>query len=334
MAKVTLKDVAREAGVSAMSVSKALNNKPGISDECRAHILEIANRMNYAPNLIAKSLRMDETKTIGVVLSDSSEMVMSKILRGIQDGATAKGYSVIVANTDHKPDRERQAIITLVSKQIDGLILVAPSLCSDQDVRYLQQFGVPFVLLMRKNDNLNVDTVINDNYLGGYETVRHLIQEGCRRFQILALEQLQSSVEREKGYFQAFRDFKIPETAFSIRYVKPFIPAGYDAAEQLIQAGTRFDALVCGCDTVAVGAMEALIERKVRIPEDIKLIGYDGIELGKYLRVPLSTMAQPLYEIGSNGIEILIDRIHYPDMAVRKVVLKSELIVRDSTRAR
>ena len=132
MPKPTLKDIAQAAGVSAMTVSKALNGKPGVSEERRKEIRDIAERMNYAPNLIAKSLRVDETKTIGVVLSDTSEMVLSKVLRGIQDGATNHGYSVIIANTDHQPERELQAIRTLLSKQIDGLILVAPTLCTDE----------------------------------------------------------------------------------------------------------------------------------------------------------------------------------------------------------
>ena len=202
MPKPTLKDIAQAAGVSAMTVSKALNGKPGVSEERRKEIRDIAERMNYTPNLIAKSLRVDETKTIGVVLSDTSEMVLSKVLRGIQDGATNHGYSVIIANTDHQPERELQAIRTLLSKQIDGLILVAPTLYTDEHIAFLKNFGIPFIFLMRKNDHSEIDTVINDNYLGGYQSIAHLVSEGCRSFQILSLSNSQSRQEREKGYWQ------------------------------------------------------------------------------------------------------------------------------------
>lgn len=333
MPKPTLKDIAQAAGVSAMTVSKALNGKPGVSEDRRKEICDIAERMNYAPNLIAKSLRVDETKTIGVVLSDTSEMVISKVLRGIQDGATNHGYSIIIANTDHQPERELQSIRTLLSKQIDGLILVAPTLYTNEHIAFLKSFGIPFIFLMRKNDHSEIDTVINDNYLGGYQSIAHLVSEGCRSFQILSLSNSQSSQEREKGYRQAFSDFKIPASPNQFHAVTPFVEAGYNAAKQLLAQGVRFDALVCGCDTVAIGAMDALLEAGVKIPSSVRLIGYDGIDLARYLRIPLSTMAQPLYAIGLNGIEILLDRIHFPQMPVRKLVLKSELVVRQSTHA-
>jgi len=331
MKRPTLKDIAQEAGVSAMTVSKALNQKGGISEATRAQILAIAERMNYSPNLIAKSLRIDETRTLGVVLSDSSEMVTSKVLRGIQDGASERGYSVIVSNTDNNTSQERAAALTLQSKQIDGLILVAPTRCSSEDLVWLQGLHIPFILLMRKNDEINVDTVINDNYLGGYQTVEHLAREGCRKLQFILLENSQSSDERKKGYEQAMRDYRIAPDACRFARAKPFIDSGYEAARGLLPDLRRFDALVCGCDTVAIGAMEALGQAGVRIPEDLRLIGYDGIEIDQYLRVPLSTIAQPLYRIGYEGTGILLDRIRYPDTAIRKVVLKSELIVRRSS---
>lgn len=333
MPKPTLKNIAQAAGVSAMTVSKALNGKPGVSEKRRKEIRDIAERMNYAPNLIAKSLRVDETKTIGVVLSDTSEMVLSKVLRGIQDGATSHGYSIIIANTDHQPERELHSIRTLMSKQIDGLILVAPTLYINEHIAFLKNFGIPFIFLMRKNDQSEIDTVINDNYLGGYQSIAHLVSEGCHSFQILSLSNSQSSQEREMGYRQAFSDFKISISPEQFHAVTPFVEAGYDAAKQLLAQCSRFDALVCGCDTVAIGAMDALLEAGVKIPSSVRLIGYDGIDLARYLRIPLTTMAQPLYAIGLNGIEILLDRIHFPKMPVRKLVLKSELVVRQSTHA-
>lgn len=331
MRKATLKDIATATGVSAMTVSKALNNKGGVSPATRQRILEVAKELHYSQNLVAKSLRVDETKTLGVVLSDSSEMVTSRILRGIQDVSSANGFSVITVNTDHKPDAEHTAIQTLISKRIDGLLLVAPTLNSDEDMEWLRNLGVPFTMLMRQNPEAMVDTVINDNYLGGYQSVEHLVQQGCQTFFFLMIENSISSQERLRGYKQALNDFRIDEKKCKFVSAAPSPEAGFNAIIQSLEHIRDYDAVVCGCDIMAMGAMEALLDAGIQIPKDICLIGYDGIEPCRYLRVPLTTVAQPLYQIGAQGTDVLLDRIKYPDTAVRKMVLKSELIVRQST---
>lgn len=331
MKKATLKDIAREANVSAMTVSKAINNKPGVSEQTRKQILEIAEKLHYSQNLIAQSLRINKTQTIGAVLSDSDDLVISKVLKGIQDCAESRGYSVIIANTDRQSKRERKAIATMCSKQIDGLLLVAPTLCSNEDIERLRCYDIPFAFLLRKNNMQSIDYVINDNFLGGYQTVMHMLNEGCRKFQFIALLRSQYLADRERGYLQALRDYGIPKEDYRVIYAPPELEAGYQATQEILKENWKFDALVCGCDMIAVGAMDALLQSGVRIPEDVRVIGYDGIDLGRYLRVPLSTMAQPLYDIGYSGTEILLDRIDSPDMAARRLVLTSELIVRDST---
>lgn len=331
MKKATLKDIAREANVSAMTVSKAINNKPGVSEQTRKQIMEIAERLHYSQNLIAQSLRTSKTQTIGVVLSDSDDLVISKVLKGIQDCAESKGYSVIIANTDRQSKRERNAIATMCSKQIDGLLMVAPTLCSDEDIERLRCYDIPFAFLLRKNDMQSIDYVINDNFLGGYQTIVHMLSEGCRKFQFIALLRSQYLSDRERGYLQALQDNGLGKDDYRIVYAPPEIDAGYNSAREILKTDWKFDALVCGCDTIAVGAMDALLQAGIRIPEDVRLIGYDGIDLGRYLRVPLSTMSQPLYEIGYSGAEILLDRIDNPDMAAKRLVLTSNLIVRDSS---
>lgn len=334
MRKTTLKDIAHAAGVSAMAVSKAINNKPGLSAATRNRILGIAKDMNYIPNQSAKQLRCNTTKTLGVILSDSSEMVTAKVLRAIYDCASRNGYNIIVANTDHIVDRERSAVMTLVSKQIDGLIMVAPLLHHDEDIQFLRSFDVPFVFLMRKNDSMSIDTVINDNYLGGYHTVQHLLEEGCRRFLFLLLENSQIGLERKMGYMQILADMRIPPDAYRFIESSSFTEAAYQAVETALDDDDSIDALVCGCDTQAIGAMNAILHKGKRIPEDICLTGYDGIDLTEYLRVSLTTVVQPLYQLGYQGTEILLDRIKYGEMPVRKIVLKSELVVRESTNRR
>jgi len=173
MKNVTLKEVAKEAGVSVMSVSKALNNKEGLSDETRRRILEIAAQMNYSQNQVACSLRTGATRTIGVVLSDSAESVVARVLRGIQDEARRNGYSVIITNTDKQPELEYDAIQSLIDKRIDGLILVAPKCYTEERLMWIQGFGIPTVIAMRHGERgqNTADAVLNNNYDGGYEVV-------------------------------------------------------------------------------------------------------------------------------------------------------------------
>ena len=190
MKNVTLKEVAKEAGVSVMSVSKALNNKEGLSDETRRRILEIAAQMNYSQNQVACSLRTGATRTIGVVLSDSAESVVARVLRGIQDEARRNGYSVIITNTDKQPELEYDAIQSLIDKRIDGLILVAPKCYTEERLMWIQGFGIPTVIAMRHGERgqNTADAVLNNNYDGGYEVVSHLLAQGCRRPVFLHLQ--------------------------------------------------------------------------------------------------------------------------------------------------
>lgn len=330
--KTTLKDVAREAGVSAMSVSKALNNKGGLSEDTRKRILETAKRLNYTQNMIAKSLRVDETKTIGVVLSDSSELVMGKVLRGIQDAASENEYSVIIANTDHVEAVEHKSVEVLVNKRIDGLLLVAPVSASTEDVAWMKTFSTPIVLLMRQSKEKQLDAVINDNFLGGYQMISHLVQRGAKKIAFLPLDETsQSGGERLNGGKQALKEMGIPFDSEKVFFTRPFIENGYKNAKRLLKSGYEFDALVCGCDMIAIGAMKALKEYGKKIPQDVKVTGYDDVELAGYLQVPLTTMHQPLYEIGYQGMQVLLERIQRPQMPIRKIVMESKLTIRDST---
>lgn len=333
--KITLKDIANAAGVSAMTVSKAINNKPGISEKTRQRVLQAAAEAGYVPNLSAKSLRTNVSRTLGVILSDSSEMVTSKVLWAIEETCAQHGYSVIIANTGHSAQREREAVQTLFSKQIDGLVLVAPLLYSREDIEQLRRYRKPFVFLMRENDQMDVDSVINDNYLGGWQVIEHLVGEGCSRFLFLLIENSQSCEERKEGYLRALNAHGIHEEDCRFLYTSPHIePAKAIMRDFLREEPFSYNALVCGCDVQAIGAMDALLEAGKRIPKDVCLAGYDDVELAQYLRVPLTTVTQPFYEIGRQGTEILLDRIKYRDMPVRKIVLKSELAVRESSMRR
>ncbi len=333
MRACTVKDVAKKAGVSAMTVSRVLNNTGSVTESTREKVMEAARELHYYRNSVARSLRVNETKTIGVMLSDSSVQVLSTVLRSIQDRAGLQGYTVITANTDRRKEHEKKAIETLMSKHIDGLILVAPLSFSKKDIQWLKSLEVPFVLLMRSCEDETVDSVMNDNLHGGYTVGDYLCSVGCHRFYFLPLKDSISSRDRMKGFRKAMESRGVPWEDSSVREVEQDASIGYETGTELLDQVREYDAVVCGCDTVAMGLMRALVDGGVSIPGDVRVIGYDGIEAGKYMTVPLSTIAQPFYQIGSMGAEVLLERIQNPEAPARHIMYEGELVIRRSTQA-
>ena len=269
--RITLKDVAREAGVSAMAVSKVLNGKGGISKETAQRILEAAKRLNYRPDNIAKSLRVQETNTLGVVMGDSTQLVFAKVLRGIQDAAAGAGHSVIVANTDQNMEKEKHAVEVLLRQRIDGLILAAPLRVSQEAMDELRSSGTPVVVLMRSSSGLGIDSVENDNFQGGYDIVDYLLTTGSRDIWFLSLPRTsQPNLLRQRGYRQAFRDHDLTLDESRICYCEPYIEAGIAAMEQLLDGGLTGGTVCCGCDLIAIGAISVIRKRGFDVPRDFR----------------------------------------------------------------
>jgi DNA-binding LacI/PurR family transcriptional regulator len=327
---VTIKDLAKKAGVSAMSVSNALNNRGKLSEETKRHIMKIARELNYMPNLVAKSLRKAQTRTIGVVMSDSSQYVFSKLLLGIEQEASKTGYSVLLANTDQKKDLEIQAIDLLVSKRIDGLLIAAPLAVGEGDIERLKSLKVPFVFLMRTSGFEGVEFVTNDNLQGGYLGMKHLYETGERNFGFLPINS-PSGRKRMAGCEKFLLEKNIFIKEYPVESSLPQISDGHSAMKRLLAGGFRNGAVCCGCDLIAVGALKAIFEANLSVPENFRLIGYDDFDMAPYLRVPLTTIRQPTYQIGIEGFRLLINRLDQPDSPCHKIILEPELIVRDST---
>lgn len=330
--RITLKDVAREAGVSAMAVSKVLNDKGGISKETAQRILEAAKRLNYRPDNIAKSLRVQETNTLGVVMGDSTQLVFAKVLRGIQDAAAEAGHSVIVANTDQDMEKEKHAVDVLLRQRIDGLVLAAPLRVTTEAMEDLRAAGTPTVVLMRSSSGLGIDSVENDNFQGGYDIVDYLLSTGSCDIWFLALPRTsQPNLVRLRGYRQAFRDHDLTLDESRIHYCEPYIESGMAAMEQLLDSGLTGGAICCGCDLIAIGAISIIRRRGFSVPGDFRVTGYDDIDLMDYLEVPLTTIRQPKYEIGHEGVHLLMERIQDPSRVARNISLRSDLVIRKST---
>lgn len=330
--RVTLSDIAKEAGVSAMAVSRVLSNKGGISQKTRERVMEIAKQMNYRPNTIAQSLRKQSTKTIGVVASDSSELVFSRVLRGVQDCAAAAGYCVIIANTYQIAENEKQAINTMVDRRIDGLLFAAPIRTSAEEFEELKLLGIPAVLLMYPGGSVGIDSVCADNYTGGYEIVNYLLDTREDDIHFISLPLSRSiSADRMNGARRAMSEHGRSWNEEYVSYCEPSINKGYIAMSKLLESGFNYGSVCCGCDVIAIGAIKAVQEAGLKIPDEIRISGYDDIELSDYLSVPLTTISQPKYDIGYEGVRLLLERLDNRSMNPKQITMRNSLIVRKST---
>ena len=307
---VTLKNIADELGLSITAVSKALRGEGGIGDDTVKRVCETAKRMNYLPNSVAKSLRAGETTTLGLIVSYSSFSFFTPVIEGVEKCAAEYGYNIILCNAYSNVEKEKESVRILANKRVDGLILAASMLNSEEHRPFLDSFGIPYVFVIRKSETDQSDYVINDNINGSFQMVDYLIKT---------------------GYMRALCENGIPFDETRMYGAKPTVEDGYAAMKRILASNRQIDAVFCGCDVLAIGAIEVILESGLRIPQDIRVAGYDDIEYAAYLRVPLTTVRQPKYKIGKMGTEILIDRIQGKFDGVQNIMLRPDLVLRHST---
>ncbi|HLR36129.1 MAG TPA: LacI family DNA-binding transcriptional regulator [Tissierellales bacterium] len=325
---MTIKRIAEIAKVSTATVSKVINGKDQhISDATRQRVLEIVEREGYIPNGVAKSLKTRRTKTIGIIMPDVMNLFFSELTRGAEDAAEKKGYSVIICNSDNKETKEEKYLYILQEKMVDGIIMTA----SEGSIKKsMEKFNIPMVLVDRDIDiNKKVGRITVDNEQGAYNATSYLIKKGCKNIGFISSDNKNKpSAERLKGYKNSLLDngLKIEdEKIFLKRYT---IDSGYMGAITLLKQ-SKIDGLCCGNDLIAIGAIKALKEKKIKVPEEVRVIGFDDIHISKYLDPSLTTMKQPIYNIGMEAVNMLISIINKEDISLTKV-LKTELIERGS----
>lgn len=327
----TMRQVAKAAGVSAMTVSKVLGNKPGVSEEARKRVREAAALLNYTPNLLAKSFRTDRTDTVGVLLSSSLDAVFAPLFGGIGTAATELGFGTLLAGAADDPQSGRKAARMLAAHRVDGMILASPLPLPGELRSYLDNLGLPYVLVGQDSDDPEATTVSADEYGGAYSAAAHLADAGCRRFLLLALEsELRAALPRLQGWRDALRDHGRAPAADDVDHVPATIQGGCDAIRARLRKGFLWDAVLCGDDLVALGAMDALLEEGLDIPDEVRIVGHGDIPLAGHFRVPLTTVRRPLEEMGARAMRLLAQRIGDHAAAPRQVVMKGELVVRIS----
>ena len=331
MIHTTLKDIAIKAGVSVNTASRALRNNPDINDGTKKRIIEIAESLGYTPNALAKNLRFRKTKTIGVIIADISSPFYSNVVKGIEDGAKEKGYSVILCNTDEQYEKEEAAVRVLLEKRVDGL-LITPVQKKNGDILNLKEKRVPFVLVGRYFDDLQTNYIITDDVTGSFLATEHLIKEGHRK--ILCINgplHISSAWERLAGYKRALLEYGIQYDQKLVKGNTTEMEEAYKLIKEILSQGLNFTAIFAYGDVLAFGAMHALREAKLRIPDDMAVVGYDDIKFARVSHPPLTTVRIPRYRLGKKAIDLLVDEIiEKNSKKLNQVTIKPELVIRES----
>ncbi|BDP43944.1 LacI family transcriptional regulator (plasmid) [Deinococcus aetherius] len=332
---VTVTDVARHAGVSAMTVSKALNGRDRISEETRARVLAAASELGYVANAAARSLRGGRTDLLGLLVQDLSNQYFAEIVRGASEAIRERGLDLVLYTSSNDPERERQRVATLSSGVSDGLIIVAPH-GSPGLLEQLQHSRVPVVLINAWNVD-DLPTVNPENRLGARAATEHLLALGHRRIGfVTGRPDSPLSPERPDGVMrlQGYREALVAAgVAFDPTLLHPgglHLPLGREAGHDLLALPDPPTAIFAANDFCAFGVIEAARERGLRVPEDLSVVGFDDVPMAGQVQPALTTVHHPLHDLGHRAATLLLDLLadHAPE---RHVELPSRLIVRDST---
>ncbi|RYM05767.1 LacI family transcriptional regulator [Sporolactobacillus sp. THM7-7] len=307
----TIKDVARAANVSIATVSRILNNQPGYSSKTKERVLKAIEALDYQPNAIARGLISKRTKTIGVLVPDVSSMFSSSLLKGVEDAAYSKGYSVIMCHTAFSGIRTMDYLRLLNEKRADGILFTSEVL-KEAYYNEIQRMGVPVVLLATQSMSYSIPYVKVDDRMAAYSATRYLIRKGHRKIGMISgnKEDIIAGKPRIYGFIQALEDHGLPFHKNQIVYGPGFyFEDGKKALPELLKQMNGLTAVVSASDFMAVGAMSAAYELGLRVPDDLSIIGYDNLDIAKMSVPALTTVAQPLLKIGCVGAQMLIEMV-------------------------
>jgi len=328
----TIKDVARLAGVSITTVSHVINETRFVSDELRGRVLAAMEELNYHPNVLARSLRSGETKTIGLVVPDNSNPFFAEVARIIEDIGFERGYSVILCNSDNNLDKEAAYINVLSTKQVDGVIFIAAG-SKHEHLHELTTQGIPVVVADRDIPQALADVVLVNNEQGGYDATRYLISLGHRRIAcITGPSDIPPSADRVRGYRRTLKESGILVEEELIVPGDFRYQGGEAAMAQLLRLDKPPSAVLACNDVMAIGALRAIRSAGLQVPSDISIIGFDDIAIASAVSPALTTVAQPIVELATLATQLLMSRIRndQEDKPRQRIVLGTKLVVRDS----
>jgi len=338
--QITIKDIARELGISPSTVSRALKDHPDISKGTKKAVNELAEKLNYQPNIVALNLRKQKTNTIGVVIPELVHFFFSTVISGIEDAAYNAGYNVILSQSNESLEREKMDLKALYNSRVDGILMSISKETSEfEHIESVLAKGVPIVFYDRDYPGIKASRVIVDDYIGAREASLHLVEQGCRRIaHIQAASKLNIAKDRLRGLTDILKENNLlfPEH-FLQTCQNGTVEDGFNSMNNLLKSGTRPDGIFANNDVLAMGAMQAIKKAGLRIPEDIAVVGFSNWFYSSMTEPPLSSVDQPGFLMGQEAAKLLIREIKLSgkdedvEIVHETKVLHTKLVVRESS---
>jgi len=323
-------DVAREAGVSLMTVSRVVNHKGNVSEATCLRIREVIEQLDYRPNGIARSLATRHSGTLGLVVPDNSNPFFSALARGAEHLAYQEGYSIFLCNTEEEAGRELAVLQSLEEKGVDGIILCSSRLEESKLRDAVARYSF-VVLINRRLDDEKICSVLIDDKHSGQIAIEHLLNSGCRAIGMLAGPQNSySGQQRVCAYYETMRAAGLGPDSGWVTNCSPRVEEGMQAAQELLVAHPELTALFCYNDLVAVGVLKACSRMGLSVPGDIAVVGHDDVPLAELVTPELTTCRVPQYEMGQQAVQLFLEYIGGGKMGRREVFVRPQLIIRAS----
>ena len=333
MGFVTLKDVAKVAGVSYATVSRALSGSPEIGESTRKRVVRICEEMGYTPNSVARSMVMKRTNIIGLIVTSIDNPFMSEMTAHLEIYARQCGYNLMVCNSSYNLDLEKEVFSLLMGRKVDGIIIIP---VGSESYETLKTFTaqVPTVFIGENMIDLPENYVSVDNATGMQQATEYLYSLGHRRILYLGARANSMTHQlRADGYYTACKKLGIEPIVLRNTGSRSSVQVGYSLAKEHFDKPFPETAILCAADTLAIGVIQAAYEKGIRIPQDLSLMGFDNISFSALPPISLTTVNQPKQELAVSALDMLLNRIKRPDTPHTKTILSPSLVIRDSCRA-
>ncbi len=332
--KVTIRQIADMAGVSVTTVSQILNNKGSrFSAETRKKVLDIVEEYQYKPDFFASNLITRRSKTIGMIVPDVTDFFFSKLVEGVESYINPLGYMLILCNSRQDLEKEMQSLQELSHRSVDGILLATPNQMPEKYAVTSEFYrDHPLILIDRGINQRDFGRMLVKEYEGAYRAITYFVEKGHKNIGLLKEKtgyyQLE---ERLNGYRHALKDSKITYKGKYVEEGELTIEGGYQAAKKLL-SHREVTAIFCSNDAMAIGCYKAIYEQGRKVPEDISVIGFDDLVLSRYITPPLTTVKQPIFDIGFTAAKFLVDAIEFPNRRIPNKIFETKLIFRESVK--
>lgn len=328
----SIKDVAREAGVSIATVSRVLNDIDVVNEDTKKKVLDAIKELGYRPNIVARSLKTQRTKTIGILLPDISNQFYPEIVRGAEDVSNIYDYNIILCNSDLDIEKEKEYLRVLKEKMVDGVIYMSSSL-RDEILELINELDLKTVLVETRDKDGVLPSVTIDNIKGSYDSTNLLIKKGIKDIAFIGTKKdnMNAWGDRYVGYEKAMNEagIKIDSELVYLDTIK--VKSGYEGIQHFLGLNKKFKGVVCASDDIAMGAINALRDKGMEIPRDVSVVGFNDNFAASIFYPKITTVSQPTYDMGSVAMRMLIKMLNKKELDEPNYVLEHELIEREST---